>query len=75
LSPAGTGTVQLEAIGLAVVCGFGRRGVRLYGASAGEEHAFTPGAAVQQADGKVVVAGTAREDRRTKAELLRFLIR
>lgn len=54
---------------------FGKRGVRFFGAGTDEEHVFTPAAAVQQADGKVVVAGTARNRQRSKAELLRFLIR
>jgi uncharacterized delta-60 repeat protein len=54
---------------------FGTGGVRFFGAGSDEEHAFTPAAAVQQSDGKVVVAGTARDGKRAKAELLRFLVR
>jgi len=54
---------------------FGNGGVRFFGAGSDEEHVFTPAAAVQQTDGKVVVAGTARDGNRAKAELLRFLIR
>jgi uncharacterized delta-60 repeat protein len=54
---------------------FGKRGVRFFGAGTDEEHVFTPAAAVQQPSGKVVVAGTARDGRRARAELLRFLVR
>jgi uncharacterized delta-60 repeat protein len=54
---------------------FGTDGVRFFGAGTDEEHVFTPAAAVQQSDGKVVVAGTARNRKRAKAELLRFLLR
>jgi uncharacterized delta-60 repeat protein len=54
---------------------FGKRGVRFFGAGTDEEHVFTPAAAVQQAGGKVVVAGTARDGRQARAELLRFLLR
>jgi uncharacterized delta-60 repeat protein len=54
---------------------FGTHGVRFFGAGPDEEHVFTPAAAVQQSSGKVVVAGTARDGRRARAELVRFLVR
>jgi uncharacterized delta-60 repeat protein len=68
--------VELRAYKLdgTVARGFGRHGVAVYGG--GEKPRLFPVAAVQQPDGKIVVAATASErpGGETKAELLRFLI-
>jgi uncharacterized delta-60 repeat protein len=69
--------VELRAYKLdgTVARGFGRHGVAVYGG--GEKPRLFPVAAVQQPDGKIVVAATASErpGGETKAELLRFLLR
>jgi uncharacterized delta-60 repeat protein len=59
-----------------VARGFGRHGVAVYGGG-GEKPRLFPVVAVQQRDGKIVVAATASEGPggETKAELLRFLVR
>jgi uncharacterized delta-60 repeat protein len=56
---------------------FGQGGVLYFGATQGRGGArFSPAAAVQQPDGKVVVAGTAGEaGGASQAELARFLVR
>ena len=54
---------------------FARDGVEVYGRPGGERPSFFPVAAVAQAEGKVVVAGTAAYDHfHTNAELLRVLV-
>jgi uncharacterized delta-60 repeat protein len=50
--------------------GFGDRG--LVRADAGKRHQFLPAAAVQQRDGKIVVAGSARYGEGTQVGLMRF---
>lgn len=56
---------------------FGQGGVQYFGATQGSGGArFSPAAAVQQPDGKIVVAGTAGEaGGGSRAELARFLVR
>jgi uncharacterized delta-60 repeat protein len=56
----------------AVDRGFGRRGRDLFGTSASRGPGFSPDAAIQRPDGKVVVAGTRRVGLETKLELVQF---
>jgi hypothetical protein len=52
--------------------GFGRRGEVLFGARAEGGSGFSPDAAIQQADGKIVIAGTQSVRGESKLELVRF---
>jgi uncharacterized delta-60 repeat protein len=52
--------------------GFGRRGRAFFGTSAAKVPGFSPEAAVQRPDGKIVVAGTRRVGDQTKLELAQF---